>query len=105
LHFLVEQRRQTVDEKTREGNRLTGCLKLYFPQVLGWFDDVSSPLVGDLLERWPRLEQLQRAHPGTLRKFFHQHNSRSEERNEERIAAIIKPPRLPKTRRCWKRVA
>jgi transposase len=88
LHFLVEQRRQTVDEKTREGNRLTGCLKLYFPQVLGWFDDVSSPLVGELLERWPRLEQLQRAHPGTLRKFFHQHNSRSEERNEERIAAI-----------------
>jgi hypothetical protein len=45
LHFLVEQRRQTVDEKTRESNRLTGCLKLYFPQVLGWFDDVSSPLV------------------------------------------------------------
>lgn len=88
LHFLVEERRQTVDEKTREGNRLTDCLKLYFPQILRWFDDVSSPLVGDLLERWPSLEQLQRAHPGTLRKFFHQHNSRSEERNEERIAAI-----------------
>ena len=49
---------------------------------------MSSPLVGDLLERWPGLEQLQRVHPGTLRKFFHQHNSRSEERNQERIAAI-----------------
>jgi hypothetical protein len=64
LHFLVEQRRQTVDQKTREGNRLTGCLKLYFPEVLGWFDDVSSPLVGELLERWPSLEQLQRAGSG-----------------------------------------
>jgi len=88
LHFLVEERRQTVDDKTRQGHRLTDCLKLYFPQILSWFDDVTSPLVGDLLERWPNLEQLQRAHPGTLRKFFQQHNCRSAEKTEERIAAI-----------------
>ena len=88
LHFLVEERRQTVDERTRESHRLTDCLKLYFPQVLQWFDDVASPLVGDLLERWPTLEQLQRTHPGTLRKFFQQHNCRSQEKNAERIAAI-----------------
>ena len=88
LHFLVEERRQTVDEKTRANLRLTDCLKLYFPQILRWFDDVTSPLVGDLLQRWPTLEQLQRAHPGTLRRFFHEHNCRSEERNAERIAAI-----------------
>ncbi len=88
LHFLVEERRQTVDERTRESHRLTACLKLYFPQVLPWFDDVASPLVGDLLDRWPNLEQLQRAHPGTLRKFFGEHNCRSAEKNEERIAAI-----------------
>jgi hypothetical protein len=78
LHFLVEERRQTVDEKTRANLRLTDCLKqLYFPQILRWFEDVASSLVGDLLERWPTLEQLQRAHPGTLRKFFHEHNCRS----------------------------
>src|SRR5262245_11724985 len=88
LHFLVEERRQTVDDKTRQGQRLTDCLKLYFPQILVWFDDVTSPLVGDLLERWPNLEQLQREHPETLRKFFQQHNCRSTEKTEERIAAI-----------------
>jgi transposase len=88
LHFLVEERRQAVDEKTRQNNRLTACLKLYFPQILQWFDDVTSPLVGELLERWPDLQQLQRAHPGTLRKFFHQHNCRSKELMEERIQAI-----------------
>ena len=70
LHFLVEERRQMVDEKTRANLRLTDCLKLYFPQVLHWFDDVTSPLVGDLLQRWPTLEQLQRVHPGTLGRFF-----------------------------------
>jgi hypothetical protein len=31
LHFLVEERRPTVDERTRESLRLTDCLKWYFP--------------------------------------------------------------------------
>jgi len=96
LHFLVEERRRMVDEKTRESNRLTDCLKMYFPQIVGWFDDVTTPLVGDLLERWPVLEQLQRAHPGTLRRFFHAHNCRSQELLEERIAAIAQA--IPATR-------
>src|SRR6516164_621242 len=88
LHFLVEERRRTVDEKTRQSNRLTDCLKLYFPQILRWFDDVTTPLVGDLLGRWPSLDELRRVHPGTLRKFFHEHNCRFAERNQERIDAI-----------------
>jgi hypothetical protein len=88
MQFLVEERRRTVNEKTRQSNRLTDCLKLYFPQILRWFDAVDTPLVGDLLERWPSLQELQRAHPGTLRKFLHEHNCRSAERNQERIDAI-----------------
>jgi hypothetical protein len=68
-NFLVEERRQTVDEKTRANLRLTDCLKLYFPQVLRWFDDVTSPLVGDLLQRWPTLEQLQRVHRHVAQVF------------------------------------
>src|SRR5262249_23288134 len=88
LQFLVEERRRTVDEKTRQSNRLTDCLKLYFPQILHWFGDVTGALVGDLLERWPSLQDPQRAHPGTLHKFFHQHHCRGEERMQERIQAI-----------------
>jgi len=88
MQFLVEERKRTVNEKTRQSNRLTNCLKLYFPQVLRWFDAVDTALVGDLLERWPSLQELRRAHPGTLRKFFHEHNCRSAERNQERIDAI-----------------
>jgi transposase len=88
LQRLVELRRRMVNDKTRESNRLTACLKLYFPQMLKWFDDVTSPLVAALLERWPTLEELQHAHDGTLRKFFHQHNCRSQERIQERLDAI-----------------
>jgi transposase len=88
LQRLTEQRRRLVDEKTRQKLRLTACLKLYFPQLLDWFDDVDSPLVGALLQRWPSLQELKRAHPGTLRKFFHEHNCRGEERIQQRIHAI-----------------
>ena len=88
LHLLVEERRQQVDERTAQSNRLRDCLKLYFPQILSWFEDVTTPLVGDLLVRWPALEKLQRANPAVLRRFFHQHNCRNENLIDERIAAI-----------------
>src|SRR5215467_9844431 len=63
LQFLVEERRRTVNERTRQSNRLTDCLKQYFPQILLWFDR-------------------------TLLQFFQKHNCRSAERNQERIDAI-----------------
>ena len=43
LQFLVEERRRAVNEKTRQSNRLTDCLKLYFPHIRRWFDDVGTP--------------------------------------------------------------
>src|SRR5215472_10876894 len=41
LQNLVENRRKLVDERTALSNRLTDLLKLYFPQILGWFFDVT----------------------------------------------------------------
>jgi len=88
LQMLTEQRRKLVDEKTRLSNRLTAWLKTYFPQVLGWIDDIDSPLGCAWLERWPTLQDVQGCHPGTLRKFFQQHNCRSAARMQQRIEAI-----------------
>jgi transposase len=88
LQMLVEERRRIVNEKTRHGNRLTARLKLYFPQVMVWFDAVDSALVEAFLRRWPTLQQAQRTRPATLRQFFHHHNCRNEERIEQRIEQI-----------------
>lgn len=55
VRHLVEARRKLVNEKTRQTNRLTAQLKLYFPQILDWFDSVDSPIVGDWLKRWPTI--------------------------------------------------
>jgi len=88
VQHQVEARRRLVNEKTRQVQRLTAKLKLYFPQVLDWFDKVDSPLVGALLLRWPTLPDLQRARPDTIRSFCTQHNCRDSKRIEERIQKI-----------------
>jgi len=88
IQNLVEERRKLVDEKTAQSNRLEAHLKIYFPQIPHWFEDVDSPLVCALLERWPTLEALQKTGPATLRSFFRKHHCRKEELIESRIKAI-----------------
>lgn len=88
VQHLVEARRRLVDEKTRQGQRLTAKLKLYFPQVLDWFGKVDSPLLGAVLQRWPTLPDLQKARPQTIRSFCAQHHCRHAELIEERIRKI-----------------
>lgn len=88
VQHLVEGRRKLVNEKTRQSNRLTAQLKMYFPQILAWFDKIDSSLVGETLKRWPTLETLQKARPATLRSFFAQHNCRSQELIERRLEEI-----------------
>lgn len=88
LQMLVQERRQSVDEKTRVVLRLTDCLKQYFPQLLRWFASADSPLVADLIDQWPDLQQLQHANPSKLAKFFREHHCRTEERIQERIDQI-----------------
>jgi transposase len=88
LQFQVENRRKLVDQRTVISNRLTAQLKLYYPQILVWFDAVDSVLVGDLLRRWPTLPELQKARPATLEKFFRQHNCRDENKTQQRIEQI-----------------
>lgn len=88
LQIQVENRRKLVDERTALSNRLTDQLKFYYPQILGWFEDVTSKLTGDLLQRWPTLQALQKARPATLEQFFRQHNCRNEEKIRQRIEQI-----------------
>ena len=88
LQFLTQERRKLVDLYTAESQRLINWLKQVFPQILRWFDDPATPLVGDLLLRWPTLQQLQKASPKTLLHLLHQHNCRSEERIQQQLAEI-----------------
>jgi transposase len=85
---LVEERRKLVDEKTLQSNRLTSYLKIYFPQMLNWFEHLDTEPVCALLLRWPTLEELQRVPPSQLRTFFRKHHCRDQKLNERRIQEI-----------------
>ena len=85
---LVEERRKLVEEKTAQLNRLTGYLKVYFPQMLGWFAKLDSHLVCDFLERWPSLEELQQVPSGEVKKFFRHRRGRHGELTEWRMRGI-----------------
>ena len=88
LQALVEKRLPWVEEKTAQTNRITDQMKLYYPQILHWFEGVDSPLVAAFWQRWPRREHVQAEDPEPLRAFFRQHHSGSQQRIEERIQAI-----------------
>ena len=90
LQFLVEERRKFVHEKTRCSNRITSHLKLYYPQVLEWFDEIGSRIAAEFLERWPSLDKLQRARPATIERFFIDHNSRNADSIVRRLEQIRK---------------
>jgi transposase len=85
---LVEERRNLVEEKTAQSNRLTSQLKIYFPQILDWFE-LDTDLARGLLERWPSLEELQKVPPSRLRAFFRKHHARNQEGIEKQIRQAI----------------
>lgn len=59
IQLMVEHRRRLVNGRTRLGNRFAANLKIYFPQVLGWFvDAMEFSAALDLLERWPYKQQM-----------------------------------------------
>ena len=85
---LVEERRHLVEEKTAQCNRLTNHLKIYFPQMLDWFDRLDTELVCALLEQWPTLEELQKVPPARLRAFFRKQRCHYPELVERRLVGI-----------------
>lgn len=88
LQYLVEHRRKLVGDRTRLSNRMRALLKLYFPQILEWFDDLGTVVACDFLLRWPTLDAVQRARGATIEKFLRGHNSARKETNARRIAEI-----------------
>jgi transposase len=88
LQFFSEERRGLVNQHSAESQRLQAWLKQVFPQILVWFPDPTCAMVGDFLQRWPSLAEVQKDSPKTLRSFFTRHNCRKAELIEERIAQI-----------------
>lgn len=87
LAALVAARRSAVDHRTCTSNQLCSVLKSYFPQALTLAgDDLTKPLALAFLRRFPELATVKKARPATLGAFYREHNVRSAERIDERLA-------------------
>jgi transposase len=97
LGRLVVGRRAGVEQQTALTQQLDAVLKEYFPQVRAWVgDDLTTPMAGAFLTRWPTLALLQRTRLTTLRRFYTQHGCRREAVIAARLAEI--PRAVPLTR-------
>jgi hypothetical protein len=88
ITLLVEYRRELVDERTSLTNRVTGLLKLYYPQALAWSGDLTTVQACDFLEHWPTLSQVQEVSAAKLRRFYTTHGCRKTELIEQRLKEI-----------------
>lgn len=88
LAGLVEARRKIVDRRTAVLNELTSLLKSYYPQALKVVGSLDTELAVAFLRRWPDLISLKAARSGTIKRFYYQHQVRSETLVEERLALI-----------------
>ena len=94
LAALVEARRGLVDRRTALLNQLTSLLKGYFPQALVLLGSLNTDLAIAWLRRWPDLLALKTAKPATLKRFYYQHQVRSDELIQERLELVARAQSL-----------
>lgn len=87
LGRYVEIRRKLVEERKRLTLQLDSALKQYFPLLMLLFPSKLAALLA-LLDRWPSLGELQRAHPRTLRAFLKEQGIRDADRQTQLIETI-----------------
>jgi transposase len=91
LRHLTQARRSSVNMRTRLSNQLKALLKTYFPQALELCgEDLTTPMACALLQKWPSLQQLKKARPETIRRFYYAQNARRGDVIEKRLALIGK---------------
>jgi len=94
LAGLVEARRKLVDRRTQLILQVQSLLKTYYPQALEVAGDLKSDVAPAFLNRWPDLISLKAAKPATIKRFFYQHQVRSQDLIEQRLALIAKAKAL-----------
>jgi transposase len=91
LSSLCEDRRKAVDLRTCLCNSLRSKLKEYYPQALNLVgEELFSELCCAFLMKWPTFKVLATTRLETIRRFYHEHNCRSEQRINERLDLIGK---------------
>jgi transposase len=94
LAGLVEARRKLVDRRTQVILQVESLLKTYYPQALQVAGDLKSNVALAFLHRWPDLMSLKAVQPATLKRFYYDHQIRSQNLIQQRLALIAQAKAL-----------
>jgi transposase len=70
LDGLCQDLRKLIDDTTRVSNQLTDCLKQFYPQVIGMFNDLASAIAIAFLREYPDPARLKATSRGDFDLFF-----------------------------------
>jgi transposase len=89
LAMLNEERRKSVQWRTKLVQRFHALLKGYFPQAIDLLaNNLTSDMACDFMQKWPTLDALKRAKPQSVRAFYYGHNYRRGDLIEQNIEKI-----------------
>lgn len=88
LDGLNQMRRDLVEQRVKAVQKLQNVLKGYYPQALKLAGDLTRPMAARFLKRWPTWQSLDQTRPQTLKNFYHQNDSRSQQLIQERLRLL-----------------
>jgi transposase len=92
LKTLLRDRESFVRDQTRLTNRLTVCLRQYYPEALGYFEDVAGKTALDFIAAFPEFAAASRLCSREVRQFLVEHHCHREAQLERILSVLSSDP-------------
>ncbi len=96
LKTLLRDRESFVHDQTRLTNRLTACLRQYYPEALDFFEDVAGKTALDFIAAFPDFAAASQLSRREVKRFLVAHHCHHETRLERILTVLgISPTPVP----------
>jgi len=92
LKTLLRDREGFVRDQTRLINRLTACLRQYYPEALGFFEDVAGKTALDFIAVFPDFAAASRLSRQEVKRFLVEHHCHREAQLERILEVLGSSP-------------
>jgi len=92
LKTLLRDRESFVRDQTRLTNRLTACLRQYYPEALDFFEDVAGKTALDFIAAFPDFAAASQLSRREVKRFLVEHHCHHETRLERILTVLGSSP-------------
>lgn len=87
IQILAHHECQLIGQRTALVNQLKDCLKLFYPECLDWFQDLTTTTAADFVIAFPTPQALRQAPANRVRRILCAHDIRLTERRQALLDA------------------